>query len=130
MKLKEVLESEVGCLRWDLQQVRDERERLLPQVQNLSAEVSKYKEWTESQQLNWGTSQHSQTSSSQHVLHKTDTYLAIEAKYMKRWKFDSINQEAKCIHTWFPGTLRERYLLEEHLDSMTVAVDVVAVDVV
>lgn len=37
---------------------------------------------------------------------------------MKRWEFDSINQAAKCIHTWFPGTLRERYLLEEHLDSM------------
>ncbi|KAK1441341.1 hypothetical protein QVD17_07189 [Tagetes erecta] len=46
MKLKEVLESEVGYLRLDLQQVRDERERLLPQVQKLSAEVSKYKEWT------------------------------------------------------------------------------------
>ncbi|KAK1429851.1 hypothetical protein QVD17_12122 [Tagetes erecta] len=46
MKLKEVLESEIGCLRLDLQQVRDERERLLPQVQNLLAEVSKYKDWT------------------------------------------------------------------------------------
>ncbi|KAK1439801.1 hypothetical protein QVD17_05622 [Tagetes erecta] len=49
---------------------------------------------------------------------QTDTSLAIEAKYMKRWEFDSINQAARCIHTWFPGTLRERYLLQEHLDSM------------
>ncbi|KAI3675182.1 hypothetical protein L1987_84768 [Smallanthus sonchifolius] len=49
---------------------------------------------------------------------QTDTSLAIESKYMKRWEFDSINQAAKCINKWFPGTPRERYLLEEHLDSM------------
>ncbi|KAK9056782.1 hypothetical protein SSX86_024145 [Deinandra increscens subsp. villosa] len=49
---------------------------------------------------------------------QTDTSLAIEAKYMKRWEFDSINQAAKGISTWFPGTPREQYLLEEYLDSM------------
>ena len=46
MKLKEALSSEVGCMRLDLQQVRDDRDRKLLQVQDLSAEVLKYKEWT------------------------------------------------------------------------------------
>lgn len=46
MKLKEALVSEVKCLRLDLQQVRDDRERQLSQVQEMSAEVLKYKEWT------------------------------------------------------------------------------------
>ncbi|KAI7752481.1 hypothetical protein M8C21_012578, partial [Ambrosia artemisiifolia] len=46
LKLKEALVSEVGCLRLDLQQVRDERDRQLSQVQELSAEVLKYKELT------------------------------------------------------------------------------------
>ncbi|KAI3755848.1 hypothetical protein L1987_55657 [Smallanthus sonchifolius] len=46
MNLKEALESEVGCLRLDLQQVRDDRDRQLSQVQELSAEVLKYKELT------------------------------------------------------------------------------------
>lgn len=49
---------------------------------------------------------------------QTDTSLAIEAKYMRRWEFDSISQAAKCINTWFPGTSLERYLLEDHLNSM------------
>ncbi|KAL8195540.1 hypothetical protein R6Q57_025943 [Mikania cordata] len=46
MKLKEALASEVGCLRLDLQQVRDDRDRQLSNVQQLSTEVFKYKEWT------------------------------------------------------------------------------------
>ncbi|KAJ0481702.1 putative minus-end-directed kinesin ATPase [Helianthus annuus] len=46
MKLKEALASEVGRLRLDLQQVRDDRDRVSTQVQDLSTEVSKYKEWT------------------------------------------------------------------------------------
>ncbi|PWA90836.1 hypothetical protein CTI12_AA096900 [Artemisia annua] len=49
---------------------------------------------------------------------QTDTSLAIEAKYMRRWEFDSIAEAAKGIAAWFPGTLRERLLLEEQLDSM------------
>ncbi|KAK4484414.1 hypothetical protein RD792_006993, partial [Penstemon davidsonii] len=46
MKQKEALGSEVACLRGDLQQVRDDRDRQLSQVQSLSAEVEKYKEHT------------------------------------------------------------------------------------
>ncbi|GFZ12464.1 kinesin 2 [Actinidia rufa] len=46
MKQKESLVSEVGCLRGDLQQVREDRDRQLLQVQALTAEVVKYKEWT------------------------------------------------------------------------------------
>ncbi|KAI3769623.1 hypothetical protein L6452_00732 [Arctium lappa] len=49
---------------------------------------------------------------------QTDTSLAVEAKYMKRWEFDSIAQAAKGITSWFPGTPHERYVLEEHLNSM------------
>ncbi|KAL0306427.1 UNVERIFIED_CONTAM: Kinesin-like protein KIN-14C [Sesamum radiatum] len=46
MKQKEALGSEVTCLRGELQQVRDDRDRQLLQVQALSAEVVKYKECT------------------------------------------------------------------------------------
>ncbi|CAI9294816.1 unnamed protein product [Lactuca saligna] len=49
---------------------------------------------------------------------QTDTSLAIEAKYMKRWEFDSIAQSVKCINSWFPGTPNEKSILEEHLNSM------------
>ncbi|KAL4568001.1 hypothetical protein LXL04_023600 [Taraxacum kok-saghyz] len=49
---------------------------------------------------------------------QTDTSLAIEAKYMKRWEFDSISQSVKCITSWFPGTLHEQSLLKDHLKSM------------
>ncbi|XP_051135404.1 uncharacterized protein LOC127254360 isoform X2 [Andrographis paniculata] len=46
---------------------------------------------------------------------QTDTSLAIEAKVMRRWEFDSITQAAQLISSWFPGTLNERTILEEHL---------------
>lgn len=46
---------------------------------------------------------------------QTDTSLVIESKAMRRWEFDSIAQAAKLISLWFPGTLSERTLLEEHL---------------
>ncbi|XP_022877512.1 kinesin-like protein KIN-14N [Olea europaea var. sylvestris] len=46
IKQKEALGNEVVCLRGDLQQVRDDRERQLSQVQSLSAEVERYKEFT------------------------------------------------------------------------------------
>lgn len=46
MKHKEALVKEVGCLRGELQQVREDRDRHLLQVQSLSAEVTKYKECT------------------------------------------------------------------------------------
>lgn len=43
---KESLANEVKCLRGELQQVRDDRDRQLAQVQLLSAEVVKFKERT------------------------------------------------------------------------------------
>lgn len=46
IKQKEALGSEVTCLRGDLQQVREDRDRQLLQVQDLQAEVAKYKEFT------------------------------------------------------------------------------------
>ncbi|XP_021989750.1 uncharacterized protein LOC110886279 isoform X2 [Helianthus annuus] len=49
---------------------------------------------------------------------QTDTSLAIEAKYMRRWEFDSIAQAANGITSWFLGTPYERLLLEHHLNSM------------
>ncbi|KAI3765860.1 hypothetical protein L2E82_15906 [Cichorium intybus] len=49
---------------------------------------------------------------------QTDTSLAIEAKYMRRWEFDSIAQAAEGITVWLPGTPYERLLLERHLHSM------------
>ncbi|KAI3753865.1 hypothetical protein L2E82_25929 [Cichorium intybus] len=55
MKLKDGLVSEVGCLRGDLQQVRDDRDRQLALVQELSAEVSQYKECTGKSAAELGT---------------------------------------------------------------------------
>ncbi|KAI3803572.1 hypothetical protein L1987_31728 [Smallanthus sonchifolius] len=49
---------------------------------------------------------------------QTDTSLAIEAKCMRRWEFDSLSQSAKGITSWFPGTPRERFLLKNKLNSM------------
>ncbi|KAI4305750.1 hypothetical protein L6164_029097 [Bauhinia variegata] len=48
---------------------------------------------------------------------QTDTSLAVEAKIMQRWEFDSIAQASSCISSWFSGTLSEKLLLKEHLDS-------------
>lgn len=48
---------------------------------------------------------------------QTDTSLAIEAKFMKRWEFDSIAQAASYISSWFSGTHDERFLLKDYLDS-------------
>lgn len=44
MKQKDALVHEVACLRVELQQVRDDRDRQLSQVQALTSEVIKYKE--------------------------------------------------------------------------------------
>ncbi|KAL4580201.1 hypothetical protein LXL04_016385 [Taraxacum kok-saghyz] len=46
MKQKEALANEVGCLRLELHQVREDRDRQLALVQDLSKEVTKYKELT------------------------------------------------------------------------------------
>ncbi|XP_057956179.1 uncharacterized protein LOC131149598 [Malania oleifera] len=50
---------------------------------------------------------------------QTDTSLAIEAKLMRRWEFDSIAQAASSISLWFSGTHYERLLLNDYLDSTT-----------
>ncbi|KAL7600016.1 hypothetical protein Lser_V15G24956 [Lactuca serriola] len=54
---------------------------------------------------------------------QTDTCLAIEAKHMRRWEFDSISQAAKGITSWFPGTPSECSLLKQQLNSMNVETD-------
>ena len=45
MRQKEALANEVGCLRNDMQQVRDDRDRQLLQVQSLTAELAKCQEF-------------------------------------------------------------------------------------
>ncbi|GMI73385.1 hypothetical protein like AT2G32970 [Hibiscus trionum] len=50
---------------------------------------------------------------------QTDTSLAIEAKLMQRWEFDSIDQAANCISSWFSGTFSEQRRLIEYLNSTT-----------
>ncbi|KAL4326054.1 hypothetical protein GQ457_11G004360 [Hibiscus cannabinus] len=53
---------------------------------------------------------------------QTDTSLAIEAKFMRRWEFDSIDQAANSISLWFSGTPLERDYLKEYLNSTTAEV--------
>ncbi|KAI3988062.1 hypothetical protein MKX01_011851 [Papaver californicum] len=48
---------------------------------------------------------------------QTDTSLALEAKLMKRWEFDSIEQASNCIRSWFSGTHFELVWLQAYLDS-------------
>ncbi|GKV24827.1 hypothetical protein SLEP1_g34385 [Rubroshorea leprosula] len=48
---------------------------------------------------------------------QTDTSLAVEAKSMRRWEFDSIAQAVGCLSSWFSGTLYEKHHLKEYLDS-------------
>lgn len=47
---------------------------------------------------------------------QTDTCLAIEAKHMRRWEFDSISQAAKGITSWFLGIPSECSLLKQQLN--------------
>ncbi|XP_042506867.1 uncharacterized protein LOC122083212 isoform X2 [Macadamia integrifolia] len=49
---------------------------------------------------------------------QTDTSMAIEAKLMKRWEFDSIQQAAASASAWFSGTQSEQNLLQECLSSI------------
>ncbi|MCL7035409.1 hypothetical protein MKW94_024282 [Papaver nudicaule] len=49
---------------------------------------------------------------------QTDTSLALEAKLMKRWEFDSIEQASNCIRSWFSGTHFELVWLQAYLDSI------------
>jgi septal ring factor EnvC (AmiA/AmiB activator) len=45
-KAKDILANELKCLREELKQIRDDRDRQLGQVQSLTGEVAKYKEYT------------------------------------------------------------------------------------
>lgn len=47
IKQRDSLVNEVACLRMELQQVRDDRDRHQLQMQTLTAEYTKYKESTE-----------------------------------------------------------------------------------
>ncbi|CAN1843452.1 hypothetical protein LINPERHAP1_LOCUS37154, partial [Linum perenne] len=48
---------------------------------------------------------------------QTDTSLAIEAKVMQRWEFDSISQASSSMSSWFSGTVPEQRQLKDYLDS-------------
>jgi hypothetical protein len=48
---------------------------------------------------------------------QTDTSLAIEAKLMRRWEFESIDQAVKSMSQWFSGSKAEKSCLREYLDS-------------
>ncbi|VFQ89455.1 unnamed protein product [Cuscuta campestris] len=50
---------------------------------------------------------------------QTDTSFALEAKFMRRWEFDSMTQAASCLHSWFSGTDVEKSTLKEYLNPMT-----------
>ncbi|CAH9118390.1 unnamed protein product [Cuscuta epithymum] len=47
---------------------------------------------------------------------QTDASFALEAKFMRRWEFDSMTQAARCIRSWFSGTHAERSTMTEYLD--------------
>ncbi|XP_021719116.1 uncharacterized protein LOC110686834 isoform X2 [Chenopodium quinoa] len=48
---------------------------------------------------------------------QTDTSLAIETKFMRRWEFNSIMQAVGCISSWFSGTEHEQNFLKDYLLS-------------
>ena len=48
---------------------------------------------------------------------QTDTSLAIEAKLMRRWEFESIDQAVTNMSQWFSGSKSERSCLMEYLDT-------------
>ncbi|KAL9678150.1 hypothetical protein QQ045_015989 [Rhodiola kirilowii] len=48
---------------------------------------------------------------------QTDTSLALEAKFMKRWEFDSVGQAASCLSSWFSGSAEEKLLMENYLEG-------------
>uniref|UniRef100_A0A1D1YXH1 Nucleotide exchange factor SIL1 n=1 Tax=Anthurium amnicola TaxID=1678845 RepID=A0A1D1YXH1_9ARAE len=48
---------------------------------------------------------------------QTDTSMAVEAKLMKRWEFDSVQQASSSISFWYAGTCYERSLLLKYLND-------------
>lgn len=55
---------------------------------------------------------------------QTDTSMALEAKSMKRWEFDSIEQASSCISSWYSGTYYELLILQVYLDGISSKGDV------
>ncbi|ONK76661.1 uncharacterized protein A4U43_C03F30700 [Asparagus officinalis] len=50
---------------------------------------------------------------------QTDTSMALEAKSMKRWEFDSVEQASSLMFLWFSGTYNECIILQEYLDGIS-----------
>ncbi|CAN6471981.1 unnamed protein product [Victoria cruziana] len=50
---------------------------------------------------------------------QTDTSIALEAQYMKKWEFDSAEQASIFISSWFSGTLFESRLLKNYLNDVS-----------
>ncbi|KAL8142738.1 hypothetical protein V2J09_015770 [Rumex salicifolius] len=48
---------------------------------------------------------------------QTDTSMAVETKYMRRWEFDSALHAAGCMSSWFSGSINEQNKLREYLLS-------------
>ncbi|KAG2332775.1 hypothetical protein Bca52824_003955 [Brassica carinata] len=48
---------------------------------------------------------------------QTDTSLALEAKLMRRWEFESIDQAVTNMSQWFSGSKSERSCMMEYLDT-------------
>ncbi|CAL4902483.1 unnamed protein product [Urochloa decumbens] len=48
----------------------------------------------------------------------TDTSLALEARYMKKWEFYSAEQAAGCTHLWFLGRATEARALRGYLSAL------------
>ncbi|XP_002521077.2 uncharacterized protein LOC8264937 isoform X1 [Ricinus communis] len=46
---------------------------------------------------------------------QTDTSLALEVKFMRKWEFNSIDQALSCISSWFLGTPAETETLQSNL---------------
>ncbi|KAF7080593.1 hypothetical protein CFC21_084646 [Triticum aestivum] len=55
---------------------------------------------------------------------QTDTSMVVEAKIMKRWEFDSVNQASSLITSWFSGNYSECQLLQDYLNSISPKGDV------
>lgn len=50
---------------------------------------------------------------------QTDTSMALEARSMRRWEFDSTEQASNCIALWYSGSYYECLILQEYLDSIS-----------
>lgn len=56
---------------------------------------------------------------------QTDTSIAMEVRWMKRWEFDSIDQASNFVYLWYEcSTSSDRSLLQDYLDSLCNAGDI------